>query len=81
MRRMIESALVSADGVIGEPHLWTGNSFREKAGAYALVIPSTRPSARFSVGTEWRRRSLSQGRAENLGCLCRTDESWQPSGS
>jgi hypothetical protein len=36
MRRMIESTLVSADGVIGEPHLWTGNSFREKAGAYAL---------------------------------------------
>ena len=32
-------------------------------------------------GTERHRRSLGQGRAENLGCLCRTDESWQPSGS
>ena|ERR1700736_4493108 len=35
MRRMIESTLVSADGVIGEPHLWTANSFGEKAVAYA----------------------------------------------
>jgi dihydrofolate reductase len=35
MRRVIESTLISADGVIGEPHLWTGNTFGEKAVAYA----------------------------------------------
>jgi dihydrofolate reductase len=32
---VIESTLISADGVIGEPHLWTGKSFGEKAAAYA----------------------------------------------
>jgi dihydrofolate reductase len=33
---MIESPLVSADGVIGEPHEWTGEHFGEEAVAYAL---------------------------------------------
>lgn len=36
MRRMIESTLVSADGVIGEPHAWTGEHFGEQAVASAL---------------------------------------------
>jgi dihydrofolate reductase len=36
MRRVIESTLVSADGVIGEPHLWTGEHFGEQAVAHAL---------------------------------------------
>lgn len=36
MRRVIESTLVSADGVIGEPHTWTGEHFGEEAVAYAL---------------------------------------------
>jgi dihydrofolate reductase len=36
MRRMIESTLVSADGVIGEPHTWTGEHFGDQAVAYAL---------------------------------------------
>lgn len=36
MRRMIESTLVSADGVIGDPHTWTGEHFGEEAEAYAL---------------------------------------------
>jgi dihydrofolate reductase len=36
MRRVIESTLVSADGVIGEPHTWTGEHFGEQAVAYAL---------------------------------------------
>jgi dihydrofolate reductase len=36
MRNVIESTLVSADGVIGEPHLWTGEHFGEEATARAL---------------------------------------------
>ena len=36
MRRVIESTLVSADGVIGEPHTWTGEHFGREAVAYAL---------------------------------------------
>jgi hypothetical protein len=36
MRRVIESTLVSADGVIGEPHAWTGEHFGEQAVAHAL---------------------------------------------
>jgi dihydrofolate reductase len=36
MRRVIESTLVSADGVIGEPHTWTGEHFGEQAVGYAL---------------------------------------------
>jgi dihydrofolate reductase len=36
MRKLIESTLVSADGVIGDPHLWTGAHFGEEAIARAL---------------------------------------------
>lgn len=36
MRRVVESTLVSADGVIGEPHSWTGQHFGEEAKARAL---------------------------------------------
>jgi dihydrofolate reductase len=36
MRKVIESTLVSADGVIGEPHAWTGEHFGEEAAAHAL---------------------------------------------
>jgi dihydrofolate reductase len=36
MRRVVESTLVSADGVIGEPHSWTGEHFDEEAIARAL---------------------------------------------
>jgi dihydrofolate reductase len=36
MRKVIESTLVSADGVIGDPHLWTGEHFGEEATARAL---------------------------------------------
>jgi dihydrofolate reductase len=36
MRKMIESTLVSADGVIGEPHIWTGEHFGEQAVSLAL---------------------------------------------
>jgi hypothetical protein len=31
MRRVVESTLISADGVIGEPHRWTGEHFGEEA--------------------------------------------------
>ena len=36
MRRLIESTLVSVDGVIGEPHRWTGEHFGAEAIARAL---------------------------------------------
>src|SRR5262249_60527823 len=36
MRKVVESTLVSADGVIGEPHTWTGEHFGEEAVARAL---------------------------------------------
>jgi dihydrofolate reductase len=36
MRRVVESTLVSADGVIGEPHTWTGEHFGAEAVARAL---------------------------------------------
>jgi dihydrofolate reductase len=36
MRRVVESTLVSADGVIGEPHTWTGEHFGEEAVVRAL---------------------------------------------
>ena len=36
MRKVIESTLISADGVIGEPHAWTGEHFGEDAVARAL---------------------------------------------
>ena len=36
MGRVIESTLVSVDGVIGEPHEWTGEHFGEEAVAHAL---------------------------------------------
>ena len=36
MRKVIESTLVSLDGVVGEPHTWTGDHFSEKVVAQAL---------------------------------------------
>ena len=36
MRKVIESTLVSADGVIGEPHKWTGEHFGDEAVSIAL---------------------------------------------
>jgi dihydrofolate reductase len=36
MRKVIESTLVSVDGVIGEPHQWTGEHFGDEAIARAL---------------------------------------------
>ena len=36
MRKVLESTLISADGVIEEPHTWTGEHFGEKAVARAL---------------------------------------------
>jgi dihydrofolate reductase len=36
MRRIIESTLVSVDGVIGSPHQWTGEHFGEDSVARAL---------------------------------------------
>ena len=36
MRKVIESTLVSVDGVIGDPHTWTGEHFGEDAVRIAL---------------------------------------------
>ena len=36
VRKVVESTLISADGVIGEPHMWTGEHFGEEAVARAL---------------------------------------------
>ncbi len=36
MRKVVESTLISADGVIGEPHSWTGEHFGADAVARAL---------------------------------------------
>ena len=36
MRKIIESTLVSLDGVIGAPHLWAGEYFDKEAQQQAL---------------------------------------------
>jgi dihydrofolate reductase len=36
MRKVVESTLVSADGVIGDPHVWANDYFDGEARAYAL---------------------------------------------
>src|SRR5215510_8545305 len=38
MRRIIESTLVSLDGVIGDPHLWATDYFDSEAEEYALEL-------------------------------------------
>ena len=41
MRKIIESTLVSLDGVIGDPHLWATDYFDSEAENYALELLST----------------------------------------
>jgi len=41
MRKIIESTLVSLDGVIGNPHLWATDYFDREAEEYALELLST----------------------------------------
>ena len=40
MRRIIESTLVSVDGVFGDPHLWATEYFDQEAQQYALDLLS-----------------------------------------
>src|SRR5262252_178023 len=40
MRRIIESTLVSLDGVFGDPHTWAMEYFDQEAEAYALELLS-----------------------------------------
>src|SRR5215471_10451603 len=40
MRKIIESTLVSLDGVFGEPHTWTREYFDQEAETYALELLS-----------------------------------------
>src|SRR5262247_4156261 len=41
MRKIVESTLVSLDGVIGYPHLWATDYFDSEAENYALELLST----------------------------------------
>src|SRR5262245_53518835 len=41
MRKIIESTLVSLDGVIGDPHLWATDYFDNEAERFALELLST----------------------------------------
>src|SRR5215510_14542316 len=41
MRKIIESTLVSLDGVFGDPHIWATEYFDEEAERYALELLST----------------------------------------
>ena len=41
MQKIIESTLVSLDGVIGDPHLWATDYFDSEAENYALELLST----------------------------------------
>jgi dihydrofolate reductase len=40
MRKIIESTLVSLDGVFGDPHIWATQYFDQKAEEYALELLS-----------------------------------------
>src|SRR5215470_15947139 len=41
MRKIIESTLISLDGVIGDPHVWARDYFDAEAEEYALELLST----------------------------------------
>src|SRR5262245_28875717 len=41
MRKIIESALVSLDGVFGDPHVWATEYFDQEAEGYALELLSS----------------------------------------
>jgi len=40
MRKIIESTLVSLDGVFGDPHIWATQYFDQEAEEYALELLS-----------------------------------------
>src|SRR5215475_3949113 len=40
MRKIIESTLVSVDGVFGDPHIWATEYFDQEAESYALDLLS-----------------------------------------
>src|SRR5262250_1229452 len=40
MRKIIESTLVSLDGVFGDPHIWAAEYFDQEAETYALELLS-----------------------------------------
>src|SRR5215510_11654603 len=41
MRQIVESTLVSLDGIFGDPHIWATEYFDEEAERYALELLST----------------------------------------
>src|SRR5262249_30018158 len=51
MRKIIESTLVSLDGVIEHPHLWTMQYFDSEAEKYALDLLSTSDAMLMGRGT------------------------------
>jgi hypothetical protein len=61
VRKVIGSTLVSADGVIGDPHLWTGKHFGEEAVSRALE--QLRRSDAMVMGRHCRRPRYSDSPA------------------
>jgi dihydrofolate reductase len=51
MRKLIESTLVSLDGVIGDPHLWATDYFDSEAEKFALDLLSTSDAMLMGKGT------------------------------
>ena len=51
MRRIVESTLLSLDGVIGDPHLWASERFDDEARARALEQLRASDAARTSFST------------------------------
>src|SRR5215472_16956030 len=51
MGRIIESTLVSLDGVIGDPHLWATDYFDSEAEKFALELLSTSDAMLMGRGT------------------------------
>jgi dihydrofolate reductase len=51
MRKIIESTLVSLDGVIGDPHVWATDYFDSEAEKFALDLLSTSDAMLMGRGT------------------------------
>jgi dihydrofolate reductase len=51
MRKIIESTLVSLDGVIGDPHVWATDYFDSEAEEFALDLLSTSDAMLMGRGT------------------------------
>jgi hypothetical protein len=66
MRRIVESTLVSLDGVFGDPHLWAAEYFDDETEAHALELLS----AANAVARTTRSRSLDMLRKHTRCASC-----------